>query len=179
VDDSLVDGDEITIPVTDLTHEDAGDPYWKVTAESLSLGDFHHIFKTPTIAVLETTYFWISLPYTLANKLNELLGVDEEWFPFSFVDCKKRPNFPDLTFVLAGQEFIMTPYDYIVEQNEGGRISCLSSFFPVREDEDPVIFLGSAFLKTWVTVWDWEQRTVGCECLPPQVDYAIWFTDKF
>ncbi|KAG4441913.1 hypothetical protein IFR05_002597 [Cadophora sp. M221] len=149
-----------------MTDEWAEGGLWKSTADSVTFGDksqIHHIFKQPTIAVFHTRFFWMVLPKTLSKKLKKIIGA-KSWGPFAFVDCARRAELPDLTFVLAGRKFLLTPYDYIVEQNESGRISCLSSFWAGFEN-DGVIFLGSAFLKAWATVWDWEHGTIECECL--------------
>ncbi len=167
VDDSFFDGELVTIPVTDRTAPYAGAGQWKVTAQSLTLGDgsqIHVDFKNPTIAVFDTTYPWIALSVSLATRLNAFLE-SEDWGPFSFVDCTKRPRWPDVAIVLAGQRFVLTPYDYVIEQEEHGRIYCMSAFFPGVEDDAGVVLLGSAFLKAWVTVWDLENRTVGCKCV--------------
>ena len=41
------------------------------------------------------------------------------------VECEKRDELPDMSFTLAGHNFTITPYDYILEVQG----SCISSFF--------------------------------------------------
>ncbi|KAH7379732.1 aspartic peptidase domain-containing protein [Cadophora sp. MPI-SDFR-AT-0126] len=165
IDPSFSYGLEFTIPVVAWENEWVEQPNWKVAADSITLGDpsvkpyVHHSFGNRTIAVFHTVISWIVLPHKLAKQLNRALGA-KHWGPYAFVDCARRPDFPDLTIVLAGQEFVLTPYDYIIEQDESGRVSCMSAFLE-DVDEEGTIFLGSAFLKTWITVWDWEHRTIG------------------
>ncbi len=161
IDESFSEGSEFTVPLTDLNNEWVEKTNWKVKADSLILGTDHFTFQDSTVAVFHTVVSWIVLPSKLAKRLNRSLGA-KHFGSFAFVDCAQRPRFPDLTIILAGQRFVLTPYDYIIEQNESGRISCMSAFLQDVE-EDGVIFLGSAFLKTWVTVWDWQHRTIGCK----------------
>jgi len=170
LDPSYLDGEEVTLPVISINRrsgeEEPSNKHWNVAADELILGDgsaIRYQFENSTIAVLQTTFFWMSLPTSLSKRLNKFLE-SKNWGPFPFVDCKKRPHWPDITIVLGGEKLVLTPYDYIIEQNEGGRISCLSAFFPSYDDEAPIIYLGSAFLKTFVTVWDWDHHTVGCKC---------------
>ncbi|KAH6721001.1 aspartic peptidase domain-containing protein [Leptodontidium sp. MPI-SDFR-AT-0119] len=165
VDKRFSDGPEYTIPVTDQTNEWVEKANWKVAADSISFGDesteqyIHHTFQGPTVAVFHTVFSWVVFPHKLAKQLNKVLGA-KHWGPYAFFDCAKRPELPDLTIVLAGQKFLMTSYDYAIEQNESGRVSCMSAFLQGVE-QDGIIYLGSAFLKTWVTTWDWEHRTMG------------------
>ncbi|CZR60051.1 uncharacterized protein PAC_09946 [Phialocephala subalpina] len=168
VEDSFFDGnpDEyVEIPTTDLTIDHADTETWKTLVQSLTLGDgssIHHEFDQPTLAIFQTTLPFIGLPLSLSNHLNALIE-SEHWGSFSFVDCAKRPTLPNVTIVLAGRSFILTPYDYTIEQDESGRISCMSAFFPTTLDGTGVIELGSAFIKPWITVWDWERRNIKCE----------------
>ena len=41
------------------------------------------------------------------------------------VECSKRDELPDMSFTLTGQNFTISPYDYILEVQG----SCISSFF--------------------------------------------------
>jgi hypothetical protein len=63
----------------------------------------------------------------------------ENWSPLSFVDCSKRASWPDVTIVLAGEPFVLTPYDYTVEQEEHGKVHCMSAFYPGFEGDEGVI----------------------------------------
>lgn len=173
VDKNLYDGDFITIHVTDQTREGdkrlfAGDNNWKVIAESFTFENGSGIsldFTSPTIAALDTAYPWIALPISLAKSLNEYMEA-EIWGPFAWVDCSKRSKFPHVTIVLAGKNFVLSPFDYIFEQeywDEPGKLYCQSAFVPAFEIDYGVILLGHTFLRAFVTVWDLEGKTVSCE----------------
>lgn len=173
VDEDLYDGDFVTIAVTDeIPEEDkerfAGPNNWKVLAESLTFGKGDGIafdFISPTVASLDTAYPWIALPGSLAMSMNEYMEA-ETWGPFAWVDCSKRSTFPDVSIVLAGKEFVLSPFDYIFEQeyrDEPGKLYCHSAFVAAFEDDYGVIQLGHSFLRAFVTIWDFEGGTVSCK----------------
>jgi len=174
VDEVFYEGDFITIPTTKLptphppeTPETLikGDK-WKVEAQSLSLGNGSVIdlqFQNPTVAVLESAYPWIMIPWPVAYEINKILEA-EFWGPFAWVECEKRSEMPDITIVLAGQKFVLTAYDYTFEQiysDEPGTLYCMSAFGLGYEEEEGLIFLGTSFLKAWVSVWNLDEMTIG------------------
>jgi len=57
-----------------------------------------------------------------------------------------------MTFTLTGQNFTISPYDYILEV-QGSCISALMGMdFP--EPVGPLAILGDAFLRKWYSVYD-------------------------
>lgn len=167
LDESFYTGDFVTIPMTDLPLpqvEDINPAYlsgdkWKFNATSVQIGssvEDRFIFPSPTIAMLDVSFSWMMLPYSLAKTLNNFLEADT-WGPFGWVDCAHRETWPNITFVLAGEEFELTPWDYTLEQetsDEPNALYCMSAFVGLLEDDDGLILLGSSFLKAWVSVWD-------------------------
>ena len=177
VDEDLYEGTFTTIPVTDEIPDlpdiprkltDCNEENWKVHASSLTLGngsDIKHDFDSPTIAALDTAYPWIAIPRDLAQSLNGIMDA-EIWGPFAWVECSRRSQFENVTIVLEGQEFMLSPFDYILEQeyeDEPGRLYCQSAFVPAFWEGSGMVLLGSAFLRAFVTVWDLEGRTVSCK----------------
>ncbi|KAF8859767.1 acid protease [Acephala macrosclerotiorum] len=136
---------------------------WKVQIDSFSFGDhpdIHKEYTKPTVAVVEVFRPFIGLPNTMREAINQVLGADT-WGPMAWLNCSMRDELPDVTIVLAGEEFVLTAYDYSLEQWDDesmeGRIYCMNAFLPVLE-EDQVVLLGSAFLRPLITVWDLEKR---------------------
>ncbi|KAL5319884.1 hypothetical protein ACEPPN_012942 [Leptodophora sp. 'Broadleaf-Isolate-01'] len=174
VDEELYTGEFRTIPMTSLPVPnspglnvfDEGDK-WKTTISTLTVGldSIKHAFSTPTVAIIDVGFPFIGLPVSLAEDINALLGTDN-WGPFAWADCEERDTFPNVTITLHDEEFILTPYDYLLEQKfkeDGDRLFCQSAFWTMFEDEDRdggrdegIVVLGSAFVKAWVSVFDLE-----------------------
>jgi saccharopepsin len=186
VEEQFYEGEFTTIPTTTLPapHLDVlpdiwvkGDK-WKVEAQSLSIGEGPLIkfnFKNPTVAVFQTFFPWIIVPVDVANTINNFLDA-ETWGMLAWVDCKKRSEMPDITIVLAGQEFVLTAYDYLIEQvysEEPGLLYCMSAFGMGFEEDEGLIFLGTSFLKAWVSVWNLDELTIGCEYFTLEVCWIL------
>lgn len=173
IDEELYEGAFTTIPVTDDIPDEIPrfprwEENWKVHVEEFMLGNgsqIRHDFVFPTVAVLDTAFPWIALPHVLAESLNEFMGA-ETWGPFAWLDCSQRSEFPNVTIVLEGHKFVLSPYDYIFEQEyyeEPGKLYCESAFLPAFWEDSDVILLGHTFLRAFVTVFDLEGGTVSCK----------------
>ncbi|KAH7407302.1 aspartic peptidase domain-containing protein, partial [Cadophora sp. MPI-SDFR-AT-0126] len=168
VDEEFYTGDFRTIPMTSLPVPKSPNLYgfsegdvWKTTISSLTVGldSIKHAFSAPIVAIIDVGFPSIGLPVSLAEDINEVLGTDN-WGPFAWADCEKRNTFPNVTIVLHDEEFILTPYDYLLEQkfkDDGDRLFCQSAFWTMFEDEgedggkdERVVVLGSAFVKAWL-----------------------------
>jgi len=167
----------LTIPVTNIPIPDidrvqksyiTGDK-WKSDISSISLGDgssIHMVFKPSSIAIFDSTYPWIVVPYEFSGSLNSFMDAST-WGPFAWINCSKRAEWPNVTIEMAGSSFVLTPYDYTMEQvypEEPKTLYCMSAFLGVLEGDQGLALMGSAFLKAWVSVWDLEGRRISCEC---------------
>ena len=132
--------------------------YWEVDFDAISFGDATAELEN-TGVILDTGTSLIALPSTLAELLNAEMGAKKGYNGQYSVDCKKRDELPDVTFKLAGKDFTIGPYDYILEIQG----SCVSTFmgmdFP--EPTGPLAILGDAFLRRWYSVYDMEKGAVG------------------
>lgn len=132
--------------------------YWEVDINSISFGS-ETAFLEDTGAILDTGTSLISLPSDVAELLNAQIGAKKGFGGQYTIDCKKRKGLPDLSFNLSGHEFVITPYDYILEI-QGSCISALMGLdFP--EPVGPLIILGDAFLRKWYSIYDLGEGTVG------------------
>lgn len=132
--------------------------YWEVPLDAITFGkDTAELDDTGVI--LDTGTSLIALPSTLAELLNKEIGAKKSYNGQYTVECDKRDSLPDLTFNLAGNNFTIGPYDYILEVQG----SCISSFmgmdFP--PPAGPLAILGDAFLRKWYSVYDLSDDTVG------------------
>ena len=132
--------------------------YWEVDFNSIAFGDEVADLED-TGVILDTGTSLIALPSTLAELLNKEIGAKKSFTGQYNVECEKRDSLPDLTFNLAGHNFTIGPYDYILEVQG----SCISTFmgmdFP--EPVGPLAILGDAFLRQWYSVYDLGNNAVG------------------
>ena len=132
--------------------------YWEVDFRSIAFGDEVADLED-TGVILDTGTSLIALPSKLAELLNREIGAKKSFTGQYNVDCDKRDSLPDLTFNLAGHNFSISPYDYILEVQG----SCISTFmgmdFP--EPVGPLAILGDAFLRRWYSVYDLGNSAIG------------------
>jgi saccharopepsin len=116
VDKSHYSGELIKIPLRRKA-------YWEVDFNSISFGDATAELDNTGI-ILDTGTSLIALPQTLADLLNKEMGAKKGYNGQYTVECDKRDSLPDVTFNLAGHDFSITAYDYILEVQG----SCISTF---------------------------------------------------
>jgi saccharopepsin len=130
--------------------------YWEVDLDSIKFGD-GSVELENTGAILDTGTSLIALPTDLAELINKEIGAKKGYNGQYTIECEKRDTLPDMSFILSGKEFTITPYDYILEVQG----SCISSFFGMDFPGDPLIILGDAFLRRWYSVYDLGGGRVG------------------
>ncbi|KAK4154384.1 vacuolar protease [Chaetomidium leptoderma] len=132
--------------------------YWEVDFDAISYGgDTAELENTGVI--LDTGTSLIALPTQLAEMLNAQIGAKKNYAGQYQIDCEKRDSLKDVTFNLAGTNFTLGPYDYVLEVSG----SCISTFmgmdFP--EPTGPLAILGDAFLRRYYSIYDLGANTVG------------------
>jgi saccharopepsin len=132
--------------------------YWEVDFDAMIFGGESASLEG-TGVILDTGTSLIALPSTYAELLNAQIGAKKGYNGQYSVECDKRAELPDITFVLSGHNFSISAYDYILEVSG----SCISTFmgmdFP--EPVGPLAILGDAFLRRWYSVYDLGKGTVG------------------
>ncbi|ODH13419.1 vacuolar protease A [Paracoccidioides brasiliensis] len=132
--------------------------YWEVDLDAIIFGNEMAELEN-TGVILDTGTSLLALPSTIAELLNKQIGAKKSFNGQYTVDCTKRSTFPDITFTLAGHNFTIGSYDYILEVQG----SCISSFmgmdFP--EPVGPLAILGDAFLRRWYSVYDLGNHQIG------------------
>ena len=71
------------------------------------------------------------------------------------IECNARKYLPDVTFNIAGQNFSIGPENYILDSKG----SCISAFFG-NDHFPPFAVLGTAFLRKWYGVFDFNTITI-------------------
>lgn len=151
VDKSHYEGDITYIPLRRKA-------YWEVDLDSISFGD-EIADLDDTGAILDTGTSLNVLPSALADMLNAEMGAKKGYNGQWSIDCSKRDELPDITFALAGYNYSITAYDYILEVSG----SCISTFqgMDLPEPVGPLVILGDAFLRRWYSVYDLGKNAVG------------------
>jgi saccharopepsin len=131
--------------------------YWEVDFDAIAFGDDKAELENTGI-ILDTGTSLIALPTQLAEMLNAQIGAKKGYNGQYSIDCSKRDSLKDVTFTLAGHEFALSAYDYILEVSG----SCISTFmgmdFP--SPVGPLAILGDAFLRRYYSVYDLGANTV-------------------
>ncbi|KAH7029179.1 aspartic protease [Microdochium trichocladiopsis] len=151
-----VDKDHYTGKITEIPLRRKA--YWEVDFDSISFGKETAELEN-TGVILDTGTSLIALPTDLAELLNKEIGAKKGYNGQYSVDCSARDSLPDISFKLAGHDFAIGPYDYILEVQG----SCISTFmgmdFPAPVG--PLAILGDAFLRRWYSIYDLGKGTVG------------------
>jgi saccharopepsin len=132
--------------------------YWEVDLDFIGLGDEIAELDN-TGVILDTGTSLNVLPTDLAELLNKEIGAKRGYNGQYTVDCAARSSLPDITFGLAGYNFSITAYDYILEMQG----SCISTFQGMDFDAPvgPLAILGDAFLRRWYSVYHLGKGAVG------------------
>jgi len=170
VNPELFEGELISIPTTNKTHEKM--PLrqmlgcgWQVDARSISFGsgpDAINADLSGYTAIFMTAWPWISFPTALAEQLQDRCGGDYD--NLGQIECDKRAELPDLIVRLGTDcSVVITPWNYVLEGPvEGGGTMCSVPFAQHEEpdDEPKYIILGAAFLAGVYSVFDQDEGTI-------------------
>ena len=132
--------------------------YWEVDLDSLTFGG-ETAQMEDTGAILDTGTSLIALPTTMAELLNAKIGAKKSWNGQYTIDCAERDGLADMTFNLAGHNFTISSYDYILEV-QGSCISAIMGM-DIPKPAGPLIILGDAFLRRWYSIYDLSKSRVG------------------
>ena len=92
----------------------------------------------------------------------ELIAPITKLFP-STIDCTKFDQYPDITFSIGGDNYTLTPEDYILKLTVLGQTQCTLGIqgmeFPPHLAGS--IILGDSFIKTYYTHFDIGNNRVG------------------
>jgi saccharopepsin len=158
---------------------------WRVEARAMSWGKSptEHQSLTGFTARFDTAEPYIYLPQDIWRRLNTIIDPANIPWVVETIDCERRDLLPDLTFQLGDHSFTITAYEYMLEVLMGVYgWRCMNGIQPwdkQTEDEKDMIVLGSPFLRGFYSVFDFDQKHLGCklrqhsEFCPPFVHYFI------
>ena len=132
--------------------------YWEADFDAIFFGSqTAKLDNTGALFVIGTPL--IALPMSLAHNFNQEIGAKRGEDGQFFVDCSRRESLPDLTFTLAGRNFTLDPFEYILKVESG----CISSLIglDVPSPTGPVTLLGVPLLRKWYSIYDLGSEVVG------------------
>jgi len=102
-------------------------------------------------------------PSEKVNALNKKLGANVVNGEGIFPDCSVISKLPDITFVINGASFTLTPQDYVLQVTSEGETECLSGFdgMDLPPGIGPQYILGDVFIAAYTAVFDYGQQRVG------------------
>jgi len=105
-------------------------------------------------AIMDTGTSLIVGSKDIINKINEQIGTVDS-------TCKDIDNLPNITVTIGGEDYILTPNDYVLKAGMFGYVQCLSGFMAMDLPLNDTVILGDVFLKTYYTVFDMTHKQVG------------------
>ncbi|CAL1688836.1 unnamed protein product [Lasius platythorax] len=141
IDPAHYDGNITYVPVTQKG-------YWQFAVDSVAVGDNNVAADIQAIADTGTSL--IVGPSDVINNINAYIGTDDN----GNVNCDSLDSLPNISFVLNGETFILTPEDYIL-QDSG---TCSSGLQGADSD---LWILGDVFIGSYYTVFDLGNNQVG------------------
>jgi len=141
----------------------SSETYWEFELDSFRLAD-HSVTDTLT-AVVDTGTSLLAGPVVDVRNIAKMLGATPVFLnPNEFtVDCSTIQHMPDISFGIAGKEFILKPEDYTLKVNSMGQTICLLGItgIDIPAPRGPLWILGDVFLRKYYTVFDYGNQKLG------------------
>lgn len=102
------------------------DAYWQFKMDKLTVSGTDYASGVKAIADTGTSL--LVGPVAAIEAINKAIGATKITAGEYMIDCKKIPTLPDVTIVLAGTTFTLTPQQYVLQITAQGVTECLSGF---------------------------------------------------
>lgn len=180
-DEDLLDGGLTPLPLFP-----EGTTKWQVEIESVTIivdndsGGKEALLHEPLpgyAAMTISTMPFILFPEPVAESLLRQLV---KWSPsrcatFVVVDCDVVPSLPEIIIGLKGQNVTLRGEDYVQRRaypmwfcdddnrTKDGCVVMISGIFGPQDPLENTVILGTPFLKHFMGVWNWDDRTISCK----------------
>ena len=155
IDSSRFTGDVIYANITSET-------YWQFTMNAVLVGGVSMgVCNSGCQAIADTGTSLLVGPSSEIAYLNAKLGAKKNLLGQYYFNCKSVSSLPNVSFVISGNRFSLTPDDYIMNV----RGVCLSGFYGL-ELPRPLWILGDLFMSKYYSIFDMSST-------PPRVGFAV------
>jgi len=134
--------------------------YWQFNVDDILYGGASQGYCPNGVckAIADTGTSLIAGPSKLISALNRKLGAiniiaGEAVFP----NCDVITHLPNVTMVIAGKKFELTPLEYVLQETSDGQTGdCISGFLgiDIPDPVGPLWILGDVFISTYYTTFD-------------------------
>jgi saccharopepsin len=143
-----------TLQTVKLTNE----TYWETHIDGAFIGTTQLVGDAPV--VLDSGTSTITGPTEHVAKIALLLNATAvPGRPMYTVSCADLPNMPNLKFTIKGQDWILTPNDYVINDMD---VECILGIMGMDMPKEigPIWILGDVFIRKVYTVFDWGTRSL-------------------
>jgi len=137
--------------------------YWEFKLDDVLLKDASLGYcSNGCHAIADTGTSLLAGPAAQIKALNTKIGAVTIINGEAILACEEIPIMPDVTFVLNGQKFTLTPSQYVI-RTSGSSSECISGFLGIDMPADigPLWILGDVFISTYYTIFDFGNSRLG------------------
>uniref|UniRef100_A0A8D0CEB9 Cathepsin D n=1 Tax=Salvator merianae TaxID=96440 RepID=A0A8D0CEB9_SALMN len=137
--------------------------YWQVRMDKVVVGTGETMCKDGCEAIVDTGTSLITGPVEEIKQLQKAIGAKPIIKGQYMLPCDKLSSLPDVSLVLGGTSYTLTPDQYALKVTVQGETLCLSGFsgLDVPPPGGPLWILGDVFIGPYYTVFDRDNESVG------------------
>merc|ERR1712032_995195 len=147
-DKSHYTGELVDVPLTSET-------YWAVSLDAMKYGG-SSVVSSPMKAIIDSGTSLLAGPKdavaALAKQAGAKLVAGKEYT----IDCSKKSSLPDLTVTLGGEDFTLTPDDYVLSVS--GQCLFAMMGIDVPAPMGPLWIMGDVFMRKYYCIFDYGNK---------------------